>query len=1085
MFVDKGLNDKWVRPKHWQAAGRGQWRLVLQEQLGQSWADEIVAYPLPAKLQGVPEIAVTCAGRGVPCQVADGRLHLLVESLGPREKREFLVSTAAASAVPATADMSFSATATEPVLGNGLLAVKLAGTHTGPFTGGSIPGPIVAVSRRRGPWLGRGRLDCRHEVLGISTRLVEQGALWWGAEVVYRLADGMTYRVLVRLRPGDEVCEVREDSDIPVRLWPAPRPYREIGSLGTSFWVQSRADIAKPCPRPCPTTNFIFDLRHGFAPARLVTHSTSSWEIMDMPLGLPALKTYTAMRPAIPFVDGGWLSVYDPQQDDLLGVASLDVAHWSSPDESIHPAHRTPGASAEVLLVDGAEAGTHLRFPVERLHRRWLCGVFSRQACVGIGTGAAPGASPVRLEANPDMPLWRLRRRRGDLSLDKIKDWSLDWPERGGDHPRLYCRKADFPAIRAKVQDVPELRANWERTRQDHSADRHLMGENGGGLAAIEAATKGKELVENILARGYTGPIYAIGLARPLRRYVVACDIQWDSFTAEEKRTARWVCAAAAYILTDGDWWQYVFRPGETTYLPNFNSDVFCCAGLMGMFLTDHPCAKVWTQQLVRRMDIELKHHLREDGGGEENVGNYLLSTWTQLYLPALWALRHCGVKDYSSHPAILGGARFLLKALGPRDPRDGGRRMMPPIGHHPHARKALTFVPWLASFIKGADATLAGHLMWGWRETGAIVFRNFDHSGPLAEPFTRHYVMHDPTIPEIPPPMESCNLPHVGAVLRSHDGSGLGSYLFLKAGRVHSHHDDDEGSFHWFGRGVPLAQDGLPLQNGAKAHQHNAVTFTKPGQPTALVDAFVTTPGADYVRAVTRPRAFCCDPNYYDDTHRSGCERQIVFVKARQAGGIEYLVVKDVACGPEACQWNLDVLSRRPELLAPGHLWFPGHAGPGFDTGLDVFVCEPDTARIEIEEGTVNEKLKTAEGRAGMTAIELAWTVNEHWLMHLPAGPGTTFVTVLFPRRHSEAPPVVEYLRREEVVAVTHCEGRDLIFLRPNAMVGVGIDGVVFQGQAGMARRAGNSPWLLYPFLAERMETEEAARRSIHTLGD
>jgi hypothetical protein len=666
-----------------------------------------------------------------------------------------------------------------------------------------------------------------------------------------------------------------------------------------------------------------------------------------------------------------------------------------------------------------------------------------------------------------------LRLRQGDLRLDKVKDWVLDWPDTGVSHPRVLCEAGDLPALKQKVLAVPELRANYEGTRQYRSADRYFMEGEVAGLAAIEQATHAAEILQGILEQGYIGPSYCIALARPLRRYALACDIQWASFTAEEKREARRVLALAAYILTDGDWWQYALTPGGTTYLPNFNTDVWTCAGIIGIFLADHPNTATWIKYLTDRMEIELEQHVRRDGGGEENLGSYLLSTWWQLYLPALWALQHRGIMDYSEDPRVRAGARFLLKVLGPPDPRDGGRRQVPPLGHHPGARKPLFLYAALAAFLKDSDPSLAANLMWAWREAGAPIATSYDHSGITALSFTRHYVMLDPTLPAVAPRLDSYDLPYVGAVLRSHDRSGQGSFLMIKAGRVHSHHEDDEGTIHYFGRGVPLAADGLPLMNLQVAEVHNVVSFDKDGQPTVIVEHFTETPGADYVRARANPRAFPVEAMYAEGTHRSGFSREIVFVKAPRPGGVEYVVLKDVCAGPDATRWNLDVLSREPSLIAPGHARFPGH--PEFGMGLDVVLVEPAAPQIKLEPGRVHENLLTPEGRASLRVGEIDWTVTEHWMMHVPAGPGETFVAVLFPRRADEPAPEVEYLAREETLRIGHAEGQDLVFLRPNPGLPVSLDGVLFQGRAGIARK-GAGEYQLYPLDAERMEPAAGA---------
>ncbi|MBI4025883.1 MAG: hypothetical protein HY360_12935, partial [Verrucomicrobia bacterium] len=378
MFIDKGLNDQWVRPQHLKRVGAGRYTLTLQETLGKHWPREIVSYPLPIETRN-KTIHVSCDGVRTPCQRWDDHLAILVENLRPDEERVYELECSGASvkrrSLRETDGLRFTEAQQQlrtglhltrhdsySVFSNGILSLKLPATQSEiparpcpqlgrrGQAGGSnlkslpalarslaggvrqagqisncLPGPIVAVRRGEGPWLGRGRLESPFAVRSITTRLIEQGELWTTAEVLYTFEGGYTYRMRIKLRPDDEVCDVEEESTLPVRLWPAPRPYREIGTLGKSFWDQPLEAVAKPCIRPCPTSNFIFEVNAD----RMITHSTGSWEIMDMPLegettlgrvvGSPSLTTYTAMRPALPFIDGGWMGVYHCRRDELFG----------------------------------------------------------------------------------------------------------------------------------------------------------------------------------------------------------------------------------------------------------------------------------------------------------------------------------------------------------------------------------------------------------------------------------------------------------------------------------------------------------------------------------------------------------------------------------------------------------------------------------------------------------------------------------------------------------------------------------------------------------------------------------------------
>ena len=1038
------------------SAGKNRWSIKLVEPLGWMWTNEVVSYELPPAARK-NEFRATLNGVEIPSQRStDGRtISLLVQHLAPEQELEFIVERGK-SALPQTNAVTITSDADALVADTGKLAVKLPASAKLEKRA-AIPGPILAVKRGNGAWFGRGRIESPLHAKSVTTKIVEQGAIWTTIEVAYAFDKGVSYRVRITLRAGEEYAEVHEDSTIPVNLWPALRPYTEIGSLGGAFWSVSPESLGKSCLRPCPTSNFIFEFTPEFEPDRLLTHETAAVQMMDLPLRWGPTRTYTALRACYVGVDAGWMGVYRSDRDDFFGIASVDIAHWRLPDDFIHPKPRIAGANAEVLLIDSKEQGSHFRFPIEQVGRRWFLGGYSRAASPGLGNAIPPTGRPLRVEAAPQMPLWALRTRRSDFRLDKVKDWITDWPDAGDVHPRVYCDPKDLPKVREKIKRVPELKKNFEATKQWRPADRFIATgvAEPGVLAQIEAQTHGEQLVATILERGFASMPYAIGLSRPMRRYITGVDVLWPTLSPEERKTARRNIALAAYIMTDGDWWSFPFRKEESTYLPNFNSDVFTCAGTAGLFLSDHPCSKLWVQHLVTRMDIELEHHLRIDGGGSENVGTYLVSTWSQLLLPALWALRHNKVKDYSNDKYVLAGARFLIKVISSPDARANFERMMPPIGHHPQAKTQLALMAWFAAFVKKSDPKLAGNLMWAWREMGSPVRNFYDHSGPPANPLTRHYIFHDPTIKPLAPAPElhrSMTLPNVGALFRTHGLTRQGSYLFLKAGREHSHHDDDEGSFHYFGRGVPLALDGLRLENGAPSAEHNTISFEKPGQPTGNVVCFKSTPVADYVRAVMPPRGFCSDSNFPDDTHRSGWERQLLLIKSDKPGGVEYLIVKDAVTGPDAGQWNLDVLSREPQVRSKNRLWYPGHEE--FGTGMDLFLLEPFEPTIRLEKGIVNASVLDPEKRAQLQAHYSNYAVNEHWIAHVPENPGATFVAVLFPRKVSEREPVVEYLHREETIRVTHAEGSDLIFLRPSPSVDVIIGDIDFQGRAGVVRK-------------------------------
>ncbi len=1057
MFVDRGLNARWKKPDAVLQKTPDSYEILIKEPFGKSWKREIVSYPFEGNA-----VSVSLEGKPVLFQTSAGRLSILVEDLKPNEERIYQVQVSPGKAVPkAQGGVQVVVEEGFVVADSGLVALKFpASRKIESGDGGSVPGPIAGIRAGGGAWFGKGGLRTSQIPSSIKTSVVEEGPLWTAIKVSYNFKKLGRYSLSAKLFPRENFCEIREESSLPVDLWPQPRPYREIGTLGSSHWSRYKDQMADPCVRPFPSSLFTFDLSVGMNPDRIQTHSTASWEIMDIPLARRKLKAYTVMRASNPFMDAGWMGFYSSRSDIMLGVASKDLAGWRMPDDLVHPVHRTPGASSEVIFLTDEKNLSELRFPIENIGRTWILSVTGKKDFPAFFPEIKEGAA-ANLPVESSHPVWALRNRLGDMRLDKVKDWITDWRDEEHAHPSVLCRKSDFAKIREKLKLVPEFAECYRNTKDAHSSDRYIMDGEKSGLDSIENATNAKALVERVLALGYTGPSYAIGLARPLRRYALACDIEWDTFSPEEKKEARRICALAAYVLSDGDYWQYAWRPDETTYLPNFNTDVFTCYGLIGLFLSDHPCSKVWSGGMIERLEMDLAHCLHDDGCGDENLGSYNISTWTQLWLPAFWGLKHCGIKDYSGDPRILAGARFFLDILGPPDPRDRNCiRMVPPIGHHPHVKKTAQVCAWLAAFVNDVDPELASNLMWFWNQTGRPISANGDHSGPKADPHTFHYIFSNPWIRPLPYEQRSKLLPRVGAVLHSHTDSGKGSFLLLKSGPVHSHHDADEGAIHYVGRGVPLANDGLPLVNinyEQSAELHNVISFDKPGQPTGSVEKFFSSDACDYVRAVVAPRAYACDAMFMDGSHESGFIREIMMVKSAVPGGVEYIVLKDRVLGPDMCQWNIDVLSRKPEVLGGGRVWFPGHEREGFGMGLDLVMFQPEKPEFRIEEGILGDDHK-GDNLSKPKCPDLEWLVVEHWNIHVPAAPGTTFLALLFPRRRQEKAPVVQYYGREEVISVRHGEGSDLIFLRSNPLP-LHFDRFVFQGAAGLvSERNGRS---------------------------
>jgi len=164
------------------------------------------------------------------------------------------------------------------------------------------------------------------------------------------------------------------------------------------------------------------------------------------------------MRMALPFIDGAWMGVYDSRRDELLGVAALSLTDWRVPDLTIHPAHRIPGASAEVLLLDSKKDGSWLRFPVENVRRQWMLAVCSRADSEGLGPTRKPKARTYAWNPNPRCPSGNCTGGAAPCPWTKSRDWVVDWPDRPPTRIPASSVRLRFPGHPRKVRAVAELR---------------------------------------------------------------------------------------------------------------------------------------------------------------------------------------------------------------------------------------------------------------------------------------------------------------------------------------------------------------------------------------------------------------------------------------------------------------------------------------------------------------------------------------------------------------------------------------------------------------------------------------------------
>jgi hypothetical protein len=513
------------------------------------------------------------------------------------------------------------------------------------------------------------------------------------------------------------------------------------------------------------------------------------------------------------------------------------------------------------------------------------------------------------------------------------------------------------------------------------------------------------------------------------------------------KRMCRFALAGT-YLLADDDYWQYTYVRGDMTYIPNFNTCRWFGIGIAGLFFPNHPDSKKWIALSRYYLEKEFDYHVSKDGVGAENIGNYYPFAWRMMTL-LIRTMNARGIADYRSEPKYLAGARLWLDVLTPPDMRfTPARRMIPPIGNHPYSSPNFGMHEWNANTFQKIQPDLAAWSHWAWLECGQPP----DHH--YLAPYNMFYASTNFTAKA--PPLQSKSLEGFGYIFRNHFPGDKETYMSFKAGYYYYHHDGDEGSFHMYGKGVPLACDGLELIGYTKSHVHNMVEIPEPGADT---NAWTYPRGGEVVGHFESPvvdwaAGFFPKENTrkleysVPKLHTTDWRRDLMLIKSPDPEGAEYFVVADHMSGPDPSIWNLDVHSEEPAVDTTGGVnvvRFPGIRKPLFNVGLDVFFVTPPNSPIDKVKGTVFKDQAPN------------FPIIEHWFIHSPRQPNEDTLAILYPRRTGQPAVKVTPIAGGRGCIVEHPEGRDMIFAAGTPFT-YNENGIEFNGRYGVIRDRGAS---------------------------
>ncbi|MEI7938667.1 MAG: hypothetical protein WCK27_18445 [Verrucomicrobiota bacterium] len=864
-------------------------------------------------------------------------------------------------------------------------------------------GPIGGIRLGSGRWVGAGELHWPGAgTAAPQIKVTAEGPVFADVETEYSFAHDGYWRLRFRVIAGEPVVLVDEHFS---------------GPSGATYRLKLGAGWA-------PDHLFYRKEQTG------ATSALKDWSGENVFLLEPWLEWWRS-------ICGNWLAVYRDDSPDLLAVGLRDAACWVE-----------PGKTKWYCNVDVAKADLGMDLQLRGFQRKWMLMALPCNDALKSASDTAPLPQQCLI-------------KHGDVPLDEIKDYVLEWPDAGPAHPRLYVAPEEIARFRqhfkVNANLLSDLRQNTPKQRplDDYVAYALATGDRELREKLAQFAVAELQSCVDLFTRQLRHPTPG---SFPHQKYdrVVPTLNALDAVLApgvlasEQRARVRAQLAFLGYALASPS-----FHSPERGYSanPNMTTAVRCMSGLIACLIPDHPEARAWAQLGIREMAKELDTWTGPNGGWLE-APHYATVSLDALIALAL-ALRQTPFTDtdWAHHPKLKAAVRWLACISTPRDSRLGGQRHMPEIGNT-YTGERTCLPGWLASIWRDKDPVFAKQMQWMWQEQGSFSKPGIGGLYPGLMGYSA--LMFDPSISSEAPTWGSEWFPEAGAVFRAHFPGDGETYLHYIQGRLHQHYDYDEGSFILWGKGQPLCED-FGYYGRAAAADHSRVAYSSDEAlgSEGKVREFIAGERLDYLHGER--------PNWH---------RQILFVKDRDPLGPNYFVIRDTLGNAHA----QGVRGLLPSLLRPGpdwRIWIATDTIPG-STGSAAIPPAPSESSSTLNaqrstvagspsppNSTLNSQPSTLNpaaplrvpGRFGVDLVvyftdtsagtlsteELSRTtgasgfkspVTTQHSLHLRVGEDATVMAVLYPVTTTQTTPTFTRLANGRAVKIESSYGTDYAFL-------------------------------------------------------
>jgi len=645
-------------------------------------------------------------------------------------------------------------------LGNGIIRLQI------PNTGNAFVPPVLKLGDAK-EWYGKGEFTPGSIPENLTVTEVSKGFVFAEYLLKYRFKGNKSLNATIRLVSGMQFFELEEDM----------KGFNASDSVSWQvIWDQLKPDF-RFCPNRPGTP--VDPKKKGF--------DNFSWEPIGGSNGDPSAGKHPLMPVDQRNRAGGrlpfqivpydnWLSwwnlptatFWDQSKNKSIGIFIKDLEKWDDGEYA--------------LWGSGQNLSIYFNWVNQQL--TWTLPIVKGTRSTGICM--YPHQKDIDLVSETDVPLLHtdyLRRWYGWISLDKVKNWTLDYNAEENTGPLFFKSESGKPD-----QDIALL----ETTLANKLANISENSERNHGPTPVGS----RDFNEKIVPLWYAN----------------------YKFIPDDKvRNMRAAFLFMTYVFMDES-----LMPMKTMLSghPNFLADIKAVPGMAAAMFPNHPDARIFGDHLEKSVALNLRYHIRPPvsawnatgGRYTENLGTY---TWAFLKptLRSTYLLHHhFDGRNRILQPNISLFAGWLLNSLtSPLSSKDG-KRANPPQGAHAHGLTPSNLMRMLGQEMYYYDPILAEHLLFVTSPDDNGFEYKIGRTDPWANILQSEWTNNKGTNPHL----RSAKYTGYGFILRKNFGRANETY-------VHLQQIDDGPNYRW-GRAGKGGNGVIYYYANGRRYSHNGV---------------------------------------------------------------------------------------------------------------------------------------------------------------------------------------------------------------------------------------------------------------------